>query len=77
MYISFVCIYIYIHYNIISIYISPSKEAIYNPNKGAGEYNFIYPRKLWTKQNFFQANCAKLCYTHWKNAKSKIIGNSA
>ena len=50
---------------------STSKEAIDNPGRGAGRYNFIYPWKFWTKQSFFQRNSAKLCYTHWKKAKNQ------
>ena len=62
--------YIYIYTYMIEN-MSTSKEAIDNPGRGAGGYNFIYPWKFWTKQSFFQGNSAKLCYTLWKKAKNE------
>ena len=49
-----------------------SKEAINNPDRGAGGCNFIYPWKFWTKQSFFHRNSAKFFYTHWKFRGQKL-----
>ena len=43
-----------------------SKETIDNPDKEVGGYNFTYPWKFWTKQNFSPGKSAQLCYTDWK-----------